>query len=54
MKDKKVDTNLTFQVRLDKGWQKILFRLRADLGGSIKSLVEDALTQVYSDKIMKR
>ncbi len=37
----------TFQVRIDRGWRKILTQLRADSGMTIRALVEDALSHVY-------
>ena len=39
--------NSTFQVRLDKGWWKILSQLRTDTGKSFKELVEGALSDAY-------
>lgn len=47
MNSQLVDKNNTFQVRLDKGWQRILLMLRAKTGEPIKSLVEDALSNTY-------
>lgn len=47
MKSQQVDRNLSFQVRLDKGWWKILSQLRTDTGRSFKELVEGALSNTY-------
>jgi len=41
------DKKSTFQVRIDKGWWKILTLLRIDTGESLKGLVEHALSQSY-------
>ena len=48
MKKLQSDKNLTFQVRIDKGWWKMLSLLRIDTGQSLKELVEDALSDVYA------
>lgn len=45
-----VDKNKTFQVRLDKGWQEILLKLKKITGRSIGGLVSDALSNTYSIK----
>ena len=47
MKDKKVDKKITKQIRIDAGWHKILFQLRAELEMPITRLVEDALIKTY-------
>lgn len=44
---RQVDKNLTFQVRVDKGWWKILSELRTDTRMSFKDLIEDALVNCY-------
>jgi hypothetical protein len=36
------------QVRIDAGWWKTLSHLKADLGISLKALVEDALSNTYA------
>ncbi len=41
--NRQVDNNLTFQVRLNKSWWKILSQLKTDTGKSFKELVEDSL-----------
>jgi hypothetical protein len=38
---------LTFQVRIDTGWWKILQLLRASHKKSLKNLVEEALSRTY-------
>jgi len=47
MINRKIDEKKIFQVVIDIGWQKILLNLRAETGRSIKSLVEDALSNTY-------
>ncbi len=47
MKNLQIDKKTTFQVRLDRGWQKILTQLRGEYGMSIKALVEQALSDTY-------
>jgi len=47
MKSRQVDRKSTFQVRLDKGWQEILFSIRGKRNMSIKALVEEALSDWY-------
>lgn len=47
MKNRQVDKNLTFQVRIDRGWWKILSHLKTESGRGFKELVEDALTDAY-------
>ena len=44
---RQIDNNLTFQVRLNKSWWKILSQLRTDTRKSFKELVENALTSAY-------
>lgn len=48
MKKRQSDKNITKQVRIDAGWHKLLFQLRADMEVPIKSLIEDALSDVYA------
>lgn len=48
MKNRQIDTKSTFQVRIDKGWQKILTQLRAETRMTIRALVEQALSNNYS------
>lgn len=48
MENRQNDNKSTFQVRLDRGWRKILTTLRADTGSPIRRLVEDALSELYS------
>jgi hypothetical protein len=45
--NRQVDNNLTFQVRLNKSWWKILSQLKTDTGKSFKELVEDSLLNTY-------
>lgn len=47
MKNKQVNKNKTFLVRLDIGWKKILLHQKIELGGTFKSLVEDVLGDYY-------
>lgn len=48
MQSQQVDNKGTFQARIDKGWQRILFVLRAKTGRPIKGLIEDALMRTYA------
>lgn len=48
MKSKQIDKKSTFLVRLDIYWWKTLTILRAEQRRSIKSLVEEALSESYS------
>jgi hypothetical protein len=45
-----VDKNKTFQVRIDRGWQPMLLKLKKMTGRSIGGLVNDAITNTYSIK----
>ncbi len=45
-----VDKNKTFQVRIDRGWQKMLQELKKTTGRSIGGLVNDAITNTYGIK----
>lgn len=47
MKCQQSDRKMTFQARIDKGWQRILLILRAKTGKPIKGLIEDALTNTF-------
>ena len=47
MKSEQVNKQLTFQVRVEKGWWRILSQLRTDEKRSFKELVEDALVNTY-------
>lgn len=42
-----VDKKMSFQVRIDTGWWKVLQLLRASSKKSLKSLVEEALNRTY-------
>lgn len=46
-KNRKIDQKTTFQVVIDKGWQVILTHLKAESRKSIRSHVEDALSNTY-------
>lgn len=48
MKKLQIDYNLTKQVRIDTGYHKMLAQLRAELGVSMRSLIEDALINTYA------
>lgn len=57
MKSRQSDKKLTFQIRVDKGWWKLLSELRTEYRVPFKALVEIALTEVYSyanDRELKR
>jgi hypothetical protein len=47
MANRLIDKKSTFQVRIDRGWQKILLQLRAETEMTIRALVEDALSDSY-------
>ncbi len=49
MESRQKDTIKTSQVRIDTKWRDILSHMRADQHRSIRSLVEEALTELYSD-----
>jgi len=44
---RQIDKKDTFQVRIDRGWQSMLLKLRATSGKPIRKLVEDALSNTY-------
>ena len=45
---KQINKNSSFLIRIDKGWWKMLSRLRTDYHRSFKGLVEHALTEAYT------
>lgn len=47
MQNRQIDKKLTFQVRIDREWQRILTQLRADTRMTIRALVEQALCATY-------
>lgn len=49
MKSRQDDTIKTAQVRIDTKWRDILAHMRTDLHRPMRSLIEEALVEVYSD-----
>ena len=49
MESRQSDKKSTVQVRLSVEWRDILAHVRATEHRSIRSLVEDALSEIYSD-----
>ncbi|EKE00175.1 MAG: hypothetical protein ACD_22C00082G0018 [uncultured bacterium] len=47
------DKKKTFQIRLDRGWWKILSQLKTNTRWSFRSLVEHALVEMYTGKSTK-
>lgn len=48
MKNRQIDKKTTFQVRIDREWQRLLTQLRADTKMTIRALVEQALSNTYA------